>query len=175
MPATVKSLNLFRRGAEGEPFTCDNPSVTSAAKQVLTAAGAQSIDIGIAMLENGCAFTAAYTAGNGKSGDSAELGVYRNNWYMLRTYCDHFSGAGPDEWQSLGKQAHNDVIVATKCQRQLWDTLGADKFCVLQRGGLGNPAAGPEYCNYVFKYNNFCEADGGVHLSDGMAIFYHIA
>ena len=56
------------------------------------------------MLENGCAFTAAFAAGNNKQNDNAELGVYRNNWYMLRTYCDHFKGAGEGDWYNLGQQ-----------------------------------------------------------------------
>lgn len=57
------------------------------------------------MLENGCAFTATYGIGNGKTGDAAEIGVYRNNWSMLRTYCDRFKGAGPDDWATLGQLA----------------------------------------------------------------------
>ena len=62
-------------------------------------------DIAIAMLENSCAFTAAFPIGNGKQGDSAEIGVYRNNWGMLREHCDHFQGASPDQWLDLGQQA----------------------------------------------------------------------
>lgn len=57
------------------------------------------------MLENGCAFTATYPIGNGKTSDAAEIGVYRNNWSMLRTYCDRFKGAGPNDWSTLGQLA----------------------------------------------------------------------
>lgn len=56
------------------------------------------------MLENGCAFQAAFAAGNNKVDDSAELGVYRNNWYMLRTYCSRFQGASASDWFNLGQQ-----------------------------------------------------------------------
>ncbi|KAI4219581.1 MAG: hypothetical protein L6R40_008717 [Gallowayella cf. fulva] len=122
------------------------------------------------MLENGCAFTAAFGAGNNKQNENAELGVYRNNWYMLRTYCDHFKGAGPGEWFTRGQEAHNDVGVATKCQRQLFDTLGPDQFFSLQRGGLGNPGAGAEYGQYVRKYTDFAQA----HMSDGMATYWNV-
>ena len=38
------------------------------------------------------------------------------------------------------------------------------------RGGTGNPGAGVEYGQYVYKYNNFCAA----HLNDGMAIYYNV-
>ena len=106
--AIPRSLNtLSRRAAEGEPFPCEDPdpAAASAGKQNLINAGAQSTDLAIAMLENGCAFTGAFAAGNGKVKDAAELGVYRNNWYMLRTYCDHFKNASPDDWFNLGQQA----------------------------------------------------------------------
>ncbi|KAL8962111.1 MAG: hypothetical protein Q9183_005204 [Haloplaca sp. 2 TL-2023] len=95
---------LLRRAAEGEPFQCDNPSAAAAGKQTLLDAGGEPIDIAIAMLENGCEFTGAYTLGNKKVGDSAELGVFRNNWHMLRTYCDHFSGAQANEFETRGRE-----------------------------------------------------------------------
>ncbi|KAL8719011.1 MAG: hypothetical protein Q9181_008123 [Wetmoreana brouardii] len=167
---SANTASLLRRGAEGEPFPCDDPDGTAARKQALGAAGAQQVDIAIAMLENGCHFTASYGIGNYKTRDSAEIGVYRNNWGMLRTYCDHFKGAGPDDWSNLGQQAHNDVTIATQCQVQLWNTLGADQFFSLQRGGSGNPGAGRAYGDYVWKYNDFCAA----HMTDGWAIYYNV-
>lgn len=39
------------------------------------------------------------------------------------------------------------------------------------RGGQGNPGAGPEYGNYVHKYNDFVAA----HMTDGMATYYNVA
>lgn len=125
MPTSPHAITakLLPRGAEGEPYSCPDPMGTAAAKQSLLAAGAKSVgrssalplpydgrlnlngvDIAIAMLENNCAFTAAYPAGNGKPPDAAELGVYRNNWHMLRTYCDLFPGAGVSDWFTLGQQ-----------------------------------------------------------------------
>ncbi|KAL8897188.1 MAG: hypothetical protein Q9207_007337 [Kuettlingeria erythrocarpa] len=177
MPTNLQALTptLLPRGAEGEPFTCPDPSGTAAAKKALLNAGAQTVDIAIAMLENGCAFHAAFSAGNNKKDDSAELGVYRNNWHMIRTHCDGFKGAGPGEWYSRGQEIHNDVALATRCQRQLWDQLGPQQYFSLQRGGLGNPGAGAEYGNYVEKYRMFCESDGGVHKSDGICTYWNVA
>ncbi|KAL9001095.1 MAG: hypothetical protein Q9188_005520 [Gyalolechia gomerana] len=200
MPTNLvaNTASLQRRGAEGEPFICPDPSSTAAAKEALLKAGAQSVgrctfekpptsllpmaefhlacaDIAIAMLENGCAFTADFSAGNNKVNDAAELGVYRNNWHMLRMYCDHFKNTTAADWLKVGSQVHNDVGIATKCQRQLWDTLGETKFFGLQRGGVGNPGAGSEYGEYVKKYDDFCQADGGQHMSDGMAVYWNVA
>ncbi|KAL8712554.1 MAG: hypothetical protein Q9225_006915, partial [Loekoesia sp. 1 TL-2023] len=123
----VGTASLVARAAEGEPFLCQDPdpATVTTRKQALVASGAQQV-------ENGCYFVANYGLGNGKQGDSAELGVYRNNWHMLRTYCDHFLGAAEADWSNLGQQVHNDVGVATQCQRQLWDKLGPDQFFSLQ-------------------------------------------
>ncbi|KAL8849397.1 MAG: hypothetical protein Q9221_005635 [Calogaya cf. arnoldii] len=116
--------NLFRRGAEGEPYKCDDPDRTAKAKQKLIAAGAIAVgkftptisgtdhpkliiihvDLAIAMLENACDFEAKYAIGNKKIGDSAEIGVYRNNWHMIRDYCDDFKDASSDEWESRGME-----------------------------------------------------------------------
>ncbi|KAL8912812.1 MAG: hypothetical protein Q9171_002270 [Xanthocarpia ochracea] len=172
-PMTVdyNTAKLFPRGPEGEPFQCPDPSGTAAAKQNLVNAGAQPIDIGIAMLENGCAFKAGYSAGNNKQNDNAELGVYRNNWHMLRTHCDHFKGASEGEWYNRGQEVHNDVALATRCQRQLRDELGLGQYFSLQRGGLGNQHLGEEYGKYVGKYEEFSKS----HMNDGMAIYYNIA
>ncbi|KAL8970329.1 MAG: hypothetical protein Q9197_003861 [Variospora fuerteventurae] len=148
----------------------------------------------VAMLENGCAFTAAYSAGNNKRDDAAELGVYRNNWHMIRTYCEPFKGASAGEWFNRGQELHNDVQIATACQRQLWDALGPDQYFGLQRfvgvimtrdvmssliipirGGLGNMGAGAHYKEYVYKYLDFLNRNGGEHLKDGMATYWNVA
>ncbi|KAL8628368.1 hypothetical protein Q9189_005912 [Teloschistes chrysophthalmus] len=108
IPTSLKvdstSLGLVPRAAEGEPFQCPDPAGAATAKQALVGAGATTVDVAIAMLENGCAFQAAFAAGNNKVDDSAELGVYRNNWYMLRTYCSRFQGASASDWFNLGQQ-----------------------------------------------------------------------
>ncbi|KAL8670209.1 MAG: hypothetical protein Q9168_005242 [Polycauliona sp. 1 TL-2023] len=167
--SSSSSSSLLPRGAEGEAFTC--PDGTAAAKQALLDAGAQPMDIAIAMLENGCAFTGAFSIGNNKVGDAAELGVYRNNWYMLRQNCDHFAGAGPDEWESRGQEVHGDVTIATECQRQLFSKLGETTFFGLQRGGTGDMGAGVDYGNYCHKYLDFVNQG---HLSDDMATYYNV-
>lgn len=35
--------------------------------------------------------------------------------------------------------------------------------------------AGAAYGQYVRQYQSFCEADGGVHMSDGMAVYWNVA
>ncbi|KAL8986896.1 MAG: hypothetical protein Q9177_003852 [Variospora cf. flavescens] len=177
MPTSLapESFNLLPRGGEGEPYTCPDPSGASSAKQKLLSFGAQPIDMAVAMLENGCAFTAAYSAGNNKQDDAAELGVYRNNWHMIRTYCEPFKGASAGEWFNRGQELHNDVQIATACQRQLWDALGPDQYFSLQRGGLGNMGAGSHYKEYVYKYLDFLNRNGGEHLKDGMATYWNVA
>lgn len=40
----------------------------------------------------------------------------------------------------------------------------------IDRGGLGNPGAGPAYGNFVQQYENFVQA----HMTDGMAIYFNV-
>ncbi|KAI4245561.1 MAG: hypothetical protein L6R40_002362 [Gallowayella cf. fulva] len=131
-----KTLNLQPRAAESESYLCPDPAGFAAAKQALIGFGARPVDIAIAMLESGCAFTATYAAGNGKqaiSSDAAELGVYHHNWYMLRTYYPGFQGAAEGDWFTRGQELHNDVGIATTCQREMFDLLGPDKFYAFHR------------------------------------------
>ncbi|KAL8636336.1 MAG: hypothetical protein Q9226_009265 [Calogaya cf. arnoldii] len=138
-------------------------------------------------MENSCDFEAKYTIGNNKQGDSAEIGVYRNNWHMIRDYCDDFKGASSDEWETRGmklqyvdqmpfviEQADSrnsgDVAAATKCQRQLMNDLGETTYFGLQRGGAGKPELGKEYRNIVMKYWSFVKD----HMTDGICTWWYL-
>jgi len=62
-----------------------------ARKQAVTAAGGTTIDMAIAMLETE-KMTTDYTYGDGKSGDSANFGIMKQNWGMLRVCANQFQG-----------------------------------------------------------------------------------
>ncbi|KAJ5585289.1 uncharacterized protein N7459_005089 [Penicillium hispanicum] len=62
-----------------------------ARKQAVTSAGGDTRDLAIAMLETKT-MTADYTYGDGKTGDSTNFGIFKQNWYMLRTSSSEFLG-----------------------------------------------------------------------------------
>lgn len=73
-----------------------------ARKSAIRAAGGDSLDLAIAMLETDNMGT-DYTYGDGKSGDSANFGVFKQNWFMLYTCSSVFSGQGSGDWKNGAK------------------------------------------------------------------------
>jgi hypothetical protein len=41
-----------------------------------------------------------YAYGDGKTEDSANFGIFKNNWYMIRTACSQFSGQTEADWNN---------------------------------------------------------------------------
>src|ERR1039458_10334375 len=56
-------------------------------KQQVLGAGASVLDLAVAMLETDTMQASSYPYGDGKSGDAANFGIFKQNWYMLRTSC----------------------------------------------------------------------------------------
>jgi hypothetical protein len=62
-----------------------------ARKKAVTAAGGTTLDMAIAMLETDT-MTTGYTYGDGKTGDSTNFGIMKQNWGMLRGGASQFKG-----------------------------------------------------------------------------------
>ncbi|KAJ6034981.1 uncharacterized protein N7446_009740 [Penicillium canescens] len=60
-------------------------------KQAVIGAGGNTRDMAIAMLETDT-MTTDYTYGDGKTGDGTNFGIFKQNWYMLRTSASEFLG-----------------------------------------------------------------------------------
>jgi len=60
-------------------------------KQAVTSAGGTSLDLAVAMLETD-GMTTDYAYGDNKSGDSANFGIFKQNWGMLRECASRFRG-----------------------------------------------------------------------------------
>ncbi|CRG85396.1 hypothetical protein PISL3812_02470 [Talaromyces islandicus] len=60
-------------------------------KQAITSAGGTTLDLAIAMLETDDMNT-DYTYGDGKTEDAANFGIFKQNWFMLRTSTSEFNG-----------------------------------------------------------------------------------
>jgi hypothetical protein len=68
-------------------------------KQAVLNNGATVLDLAIAMLETE-RMTTNYTYGDGKSGDAANFGIFKQNWYMIRQSVSQYAGYGPNEWNA---------------------------------------------------------------------------
>lgn len=70
-----------------------------ARKQQITAAGADSFDLAIAMLESE-RMQADYAYGDNKQQDSANFGIFKQNWGLLRECCSRFKGQPQSNWNN---------------------------------------------------------------------------
>ncbi|KAL2821841.1 hypothetical protein BDW59DRAFT_164023 [Aspergillus cavernicola] len=86
-PATGFNRILARADDRGNETVAN----LGARKQEVVAAGGNTRDLAIAMLETKT-MTTDYTYGDGKTGDSTNFGVFKQNWYILRNSASEFLG-----------------------------------------------------------------------------------
>ncbi|KAJ5184608.1 hypothetical protein N7491_007521 [Penicillium cf. griseofulvum] len=77
-----KIVTRADRGSEVSPGIADR-------KKAILGAGGNTRDLAIAMLETNT-MTSDYTYGDGKTGDGTNFGIFKQNWYMLRTSASEF-------------------------------------------------------------------------------------
>lgn len=68
-------------------------------KRQVTAAGANSFNLAIAMLETERMDT-NYAYGDNKQNDSSNFGIFKQNWGMLRVCCSRFKGQSEANWNN---------------------------------------------------------------------------
>lgn len=109
-------------------------------KQAILRSGGGIWDIAIAMLENDHLST-DYPYGDNKSGDSANFGIFKQNWFMLRTSTSQFKGQSTAEWNH-GAVLNKDLRADIKARQESQNFYGADKWFGGHRDGetgLNNP------------------------------------
>ncbi|KAI1290487.1 hypothetical protein F5Y03DRAFT_401260 [Xylaria venustula] len=126
-----------------------------ARKQAILNAGGNTLDLAIAMLETET-MTADYAYGDNKQDDSANFGVFKQNWGMLRVCASRagFAGQSTADWNNgakLNSDIYPDVASRWDCQNY----YGYDAWFGGQRdgaSGLANP-----YTNDITTYKNAVE------------------
>ncbi|KAG6364618.1 hypothetical protein INS49_006221 [Diaporthe citri] len=91
-----------------------------ARKKQITAAGANTFDLAIAMLESEH-MTADYAYGDNKQQDSANFGIFKQNWGLLRECCPRFKGQPQSNWNNgavLNSNLNADVQCLTEPECQ---------------------------------------------------------
>ncbi|MBU4214740.1 MAG: hypothetical protein KJ792_08805 [Actinobacteria bacterium] len=104
-----------------------------ARKAQVLAAGATTQELAVAMLESE-AMTSDYVIGDGKAGDAANFGVFKQNWLMLRTACSTFTGRTAEQW-SAGAALNPDLAADVACLQQTEAFYGVDAWFAGHRGG----------------------------------------
>lgn len=91
-------------------------------KRLLTAAGGDSFDMAVAMMETesmrsspeGYPFGDVYPNKIPKTGDAANFGIFKQNWFMIRHAWRPFKSFGDSQWQTgiaLNKDLKLDVNI----------------------------------------------------------------
>ncbi len=83
-------------------MSCGSYTVSGlgARKQQVLNAGANTLDLAVAMLETENMQASSYPYGDGKTGDSANFGIFKQNWYMIRTSVSQYASYGPGQYNA---------------------------------------------------------------------------
>ncbi|KAJ9667782.1 hypothetical protein H2201_001968 [Coniosporium apollinis] len=109
-------------------------------KQAVISTGGTSLDLAVAMLETD-GMTTDYAYGDNKSGDSANFGIFKQNWGMLRECASRFRGQANYDYNN-GNALNWDLNADVTARRECQDYYGYDKWFAGHRNGasgLNNP------------------------------------
>jgi hypothetical protein len=76
-------------------------------KQAILEAGGNVLDLAVAMLETR-RMKANYPYGDGKTGDAANFGIFKQNWLMIRSSVSQYAGLGADDYRT-GSVLNHDL------------------------------------------------------------------
>jgi hypothetical protein len=112
-----------------------------ARKQQVLHAGASVLDLAVAMLETNTMQASSYPYGDGKTGDSANFGIFKQNWMMLRAACGQFRGQSASQYND-GAVLNSNLSEDASCISQSQSHYGINLWFAGHRdgaSGLSNP------------------------------------
>ncbi|RYN30746.1 hypothetical protein AA0114_g12253 [Alternaria tenuissima] len=136
IPQAASSKDLEARQQTGS-YTI---SGLGSRKRQVTAAGASSLNLAIAMLETERMNT-NYAYGDNKQNDAANFGIFKQNWGMLRVCCSHFKGQSQSSWNN-GAVLNSNLNADVQCLNECQSYYGQNKWIAGHRNGetgLNNP------------------------------------
>ncbi|KAG2199504.1 uncharacterized protein EV154DRAFT_201590 [Mucor mucedo] len=119
-------------------------------KQEILNNGGGVYDLAIAMLET-TDLNTDYVYGDGKTGDSANFGIFKQNWLMLRTSSSQFKQYSKDD-SNQGAVLNKNLAQDIKARQESQKFYGPDKWFAGHRNGesgLSNP-----YTQDITDYKN---------------------
>jgi hypothetical protein len=145
MAASALTLSVPAASALTCPsgMSCGSYTISGlgARKQQVLGAGASVLDLAVAMLETDTMQASSYPYGDGKTGDSANFGIFKQNWYMLRTSCSQFAGQSASQYND-GAALNSNLSQDVSCIKQGQSHYGLTLWFAGQRdgtSGLSNP------------------------------------
>jgi len=86
------------------------------------------------MLETDTMEASSYPYGDSKTGDSANFGIFKQNWYMLRTSCSQFEGQSSSDYNN-GSVLNSNLSEDVSCINQSQSHYGLTDWFGGQRDG----------------------------------------
>ena len=120
----------------GTAMSCGSYTISGlgSRKQQVLNAGASVLDLAVAMLETDTMPTSSYPYGDSKTGDAANFGIFKQNWYMLRTSCSYFSGQATSQYNN-GAVLNSNLSEDVSCINQSQSHYGLSLWFAGQRDG----------------------------------------
>lgn len=109
-------------------------------KKAILTNGGDVWDLSIAMLETEF-LTTNYTYGDAKTNDAANFGIFKQNWFMLRTSTEEFKSYTSDDYNK-GAVLNTDLKQDIKTRQESQKHYSTDKWFAGHRNGesgLSNP------------------------------------
>jgi hypothetical protein len=109
-------------------------------KQQVRNAGGNVLDLAVAMLEAENMGT-NYAYGDNKTNDSANFGIFKQNWLMMRSACSQFAGQSTSQWNN-GSALNSNLSQDVTCLHQSQNHYGLNTWFAGHRNGaagLSNP------------------------------------
>jgi hypothetical protein len=92
-----------------------------------------------------------YAYGDNKTSDSANFGIFKQNWGMMRNVCSQFKGQTAAQWNN-GAALNSNLSQDVSCLNQSQSYYGMDLWFASHRNGssgLANP-----YTQDITNYKN---------------------
>jgi hypothetical protein len=143
LAAPAASALTCPTASNGSTMSCGSYTISGlgSRKQQVLGAGASVLDLAVAMLETEAMQASSYPYGDGKTGDSANFGIFKQNWYMLRTSCGQFEGQTTSQYND-GAALNSNLSEDVSCINQGQSHYGITLWFAGHRDGqtgLGNP------------------------------------
>jgi hypothetical protein len=142
--ATLIIVRPFRvASASICPTTCGFYTISGlgASKQAILNNGGNTLDMAVAMLETDTMQASSYAYGDNKTYDSANFGIFKQNWYMLRMSIPQYESYRSNNYNT-GATLNSNLSWDISCLHTSQNHYGRDIWFAGHRNGqsgLSNP------------------------------------